>query len=97
MNGHKKKDLSQNSAILCGLAPDFKGSEAVFQVDVLKVVEVNVLSDQFFDLRTNLVMSTVQSFGFERIREIFHGYIIVRTAKTGHGRLKVVSFAQVIV
>ena len=50
MNGHKKKNLSQNNAILCGLVPDFIGSEAVFQIDALKDVDVNVLSDRFFDL-----------------------------------------------
>ena len=40
-------------------------------------------------------MGTVQTFGFERTKEIFHGCVIVRAARTGHGRLKVVFFAQV--
>lgn len=50
MNGHKKKNLSQNNAILRGLVSDFIGSEAVFQIDALKDVDLNVLSDRFFDL-----------------------------------------------
>ena len=41
LNGYEKKKLSKNNARLRGLAPDFIGGEAVFQVDVLKVVEVN--------------------------------------------------------
>ena len=91
-HGPKKKNLSWNNAILSGLAPDFIVSEVVFQVDALKVViEVNVLSDQFFDLRTSRIMSTKQTFGFERTKEIFHGCVIVRAARTGHGRLKVES------
>ena len=41
LNGYEKKKLSKNNARLRGFAPDFIGGEAVFQVDVLKVVEVN--------------------------------------------------------
>lgn len=94
LNGRKKKNLLQNNAILRGHAPDFIGGEAVFQVDMLKVVEVNVLSNQFFDLRTSCIMSTIQIFWFEHTKEFFHGCVIVRTARTGHERWKVVFFTQ---
>ena len=39
------KSLSQNIEGLHGFAPDFIGSKAVFQVNALKIVEVDVLSN----------------------------------------------------
>lgn len=93
LNGHKEK-MSQHNTVLRGLAPAFMGSEAVFQADALKVGEGNVLGDPFFDLRMSRIMSTIQTFGFERTKEVFHGCVIVRAARIGHGRLKVVFFAQ---
>ena len=77
LNGHKEK-MSQHNTVLRGLTPAFMGSEAVFQVNALKVVEANVRSDQFFNLRMSGAMSTIQTFGFERTKEIFHGCVVVR-------------------
>ena len=94
LNRHKEKMLQYNT-VLRGLAPAFMGSEAVFQADALKVGEGNVLGDPFFDLRTSRIMSTIQTFGFERTKEVFHGCVIVRAARIRYGRLKVVFFAQI--
>ena len=45
----EKSVQSQNSGELHGLAPDFKRSEAVFQVDPLIVVESHILRHRLFD------------------------------------------------
>ena len=89
----KNKSLSQNIKGLHGFAPDFIGSKAVFQVNALKIVKVDVLSNQFFNLSASRIPSAVQAFGFERTKEVFHGRVVVRTSGTGHGRPKVVFFA----
>ena len=41
----ENKSLSQNIEGLHGFAPDFVGSKAVLQVNALKIVEVDVLSN----------------------------------------------------
>lgn len=40
-------------------------------------------------------MSTIPTLRFGRTKEIFHGRIVVRISRTGHGGLKVVFFAEV--
>ena len=44
-NRQENKSLSQNIEGLHGFAPDFVGSKAVLQVNALKIVEVDVLSN----------------------------------------------------
>ena len=92
-NRQEKKSLSQNIQGLHGFAPDFVGSKAVLQVNALKIVEVDVLSNQFFNLSASRIPSTVQAFRFERTKKVFHSRIVVKTSGTGHGRPKVVFFA----
>ena len=92
-NRQENKSLSQNIEGLHGFAPDFIGSKAVFQVNALKIVEVDVLSNQFFNLSASRIPSAEQAFGFERTKEVFHGCVVVRTSGTGHGRPKVVFLA----
>ena len=87
------KSLSQNIEGLHGFAPDFIGSKAFFQVNALKIVEVDVLSNQFLNLSASRIPSTVQAFEFERTKEVFHSRVVVRTSGTGHGRPKEVFFA----
>lgn len=38
--------IKQNREDLGGLAPYFKGSEAVFQINMLKIVELDILSNR---------------------------------------------------
>ena len=92
-NRQENMSLSQNIEGLHGFAPDFVGSKAVLQVNALNIVEVDVLSNQFFNLSASRIPSTVQAFGFESTKEVFHGRVVVRTSGTGHGRPKVVFFA----
>ena len=55
----KNKSLSQNIEGLHGFAPDFIGSKAVFQVNAPKIIEVDVLSNQFFNLSASRIPSTI--------------------------------------
>ena len=89
----ENKSLSQNIEGLHGFAPNCVGSKAVFQANALKIIEMDLLSNQFFNLSASRIPSTVQAFGFERTKEVFHGRVVVRTSGTGHGRPKVVFFA----
>ena len=52
----EKSAQSQNSGELHGLAPDFKRSEAVLQVDPLIVVESHTLRHRLFDLVLSRIM-----------------------------------------
>ena len=52
----EKSAQSQNSGELHGLAPDFKRSEAVLQVDPLIVVESHILRHRLFDLVLSRIM-----------------------------------------
>lgn len=92
-NRQENMSLSQNIEGLHGFAPDFVGSKAVLQVNALNIVEVDVLSNQFFNLSASRIPSTVQAFGFERTKEVLHGRVAVGTSGTGHGRPKVIFFA----
>ena len=58
-SSQENKSLSQNIEGLHGFAPDFRESKAVFQVNALKIVEVDVLSNQFFNLTASRIPSTV--------------------------------------
>ncbi len=79
---------------LRGLALDFVGSEAVFEVDAFKVAEVNVLSNRFFSLRTSRITNPIQTFGLDRTKESFHGRFVIGTSRAGNGRAKVLSFVR---
>ena len=94
LNGYEKKKLSKNNARLRGLAPDFVGSEAVFEVDAFKVAEVNVLSNRFFSLRTSRITNPIQTFGLDRTKESFHGRFVIGTSRAGNRRTKVLSFVR---
>ena len=65
-NRQIKKPLSQNSGELHGLAPDFKGSEAVFQVDPLIIVKLHILRHRLFDFGPARKFSPIQALCFQR-------------------------------
>ena len=46
----EKKNPVVDKDSLCGLAPDFNRCEAVFERNSLKVVEIDILGDELFDL-----------------------------------------------
>ena len=66
-NRQENKSLSQNIEGLHGFAPDFIGSKAVFQVNALKIVEVDVLSNQFFNLSASRIPSAVQAVSYTHL------------------------------
>ena len=86
----EKSAQSQNSGELHGLAPDFKGSEAVFQVDPLIIVELHILRHCLFDLGPAGKFSPIQALCFQRPEKIFHCSIVIRTSGTGHRWLNMV-------
>ena len=88
----QKSVQSQNSGELHGLAPDFKGSEAVFQVDPLIVVESHILRHRLFDFGPARKFSPIQALCFQRPEKIFHCRIVIRASGAGHRRLNVVSY-----
>ena len=62
----QKSTLSQNSGKLHGLAPDFKRSEAVFQVDPLIIVELHILRYRLFGFSPARKFSSIQALRFQR-------------------------------
>ena len=78
---------------LHGLTPDFGGSKAIFQVNTLKIVELDILGDNLFDFSSAGKVHTVQTFGFESTEEILHGSVVIGASRAGHRGLKVVFLA----
>ena len=80
----KEKALLKNKTILSGLAPNFKRGKAVFERNMLKIVEMDVLGDKLFHLGARGEAGAVQAFRFQGAKEIFHRRIVVRTSGAGH-------------
>lgn len=80
----KKQTLSQNMMRLRGLAPNFKRSKAVFHINTLIVVEMDILIHQLLNLLSSCWFAPVKAFGFECSEEIFHQSIVIRTSASGH-------------
>ena len=55
----EKRILSKNRKGLNGFTPDFKRSEAVFQINTLKIVELNILSNGLFNIRPGIKLLSV--------------------------------------
>ena len=89
------KALSQNSLELGGLAPDFGRSEAVFHVDTLIIVKLDIFSYSLLHFGTAGKIHTVQAFRLQRTKEVFRSGIVIRASGTGHRRLKMVFLTQV--
>ena len=81
----EKSVQSQNSGELHGLAPDFKGSEAVFQVDPLIVVESHILRHRLFDFGPARKFSPIQALCFQ----CPESSIVIKASGAGHRRLNV--------
>ena len=52
---------------------------------MVKVVEVEVPNDSFFNHETCGLMFTIQAFRFHSIKEISHGRVVIRISKAGTG------------
>ena len=72
----EKSAQSQNSGELHGLAPDFKRSEAVLQVDPLIVAELHILRYRLFDFSPARKFSPIQALCFQCPEKIFHCRIV---------------------
>ena len=81
----EKNTQSQNSGELHGLAPDFKRSEAVLQVDPLIVVESHILRRRLFDFGPARKFSPIQALCFQRPESS----IVIKASGAGHRRLNV--------
>ena len=87
---HENKSHSQKIARSDGLAPDFKRSEAIFQVNAFVIVEVNILSNELFKLAAGSEASPVQALRLERPEEIFHDGVVIGASGSGHRRSEVI-------
>lgn len=90
MNRQRKRNLSQNREELGGFAPDFKGSEAVFQINTLKILELDILSNSLFNICSGMKLLTIQAFCSESSEKVFHSRVVIRAAMAGHRRFKVI-------
>ena len=66
------------------------GSKAVCQVDALKVVKMDILSNGLFDFGAIGKSHRVKACCFKGTKEMFHGGVVLGAAWVGHGKLKVV-------
>ena len=64
---------------LRGFTPDFKRSKAVFHINALEVIKVDILINKLLNLFTGSWIASVETFSFESTKEVFHNCIIIGT------------------
>ena len=55
-----------------GFTPDFKRSKAVFHINALVIIEMNILINHLLNLFPGDSLASVQAFGLECSKEVFH-------------------------